>query len=110
MKTILVITTILTLSIGSCSQNKSERVKQTAIDRYCIVYKGEKFGIYDNVADSLVTDLKYDSLKYRRHVFENDTDIYILRAKDKLDAKIIERATYQLLDFCRITSFETEEP
>ena len=77
MKTILVITTILTLSIGSCSQNKSERVKQTAIDRYCIVYKGEKFGIYDNVADSLVTDLKYDNLKYRRHVFENDTDIYI---------------------------------
>lgn len=29
---------------------------------------------------------------------------------EKLDAKIIERATYQLLDFCRITSFETEEP
>ena len=24
---------------------------------------------------------------------------------EKLDAKIIERATYQLLDFCRITSF-----
>lgn len=29
---------------------------------------------------------------------------------EQLDAKIIERATNQLLDICRITSFETEEP
>lgn len=29
---------------------------------------------------------------------------------EKLDAKIIERATYQLLDICKITYFDTEEP
>ena len=29
---------------------------------------------------------------------------------EQLDAKIIERATNQLLDICRITYFDTEEP
>lgn len=59
MKTILVITTILTLSIGSCSQNKSERVKQTAIDRYCIVYKGEKseYTIMSQIHSLLISNM-----------------------------------------------------
>ena len=46
--------------------------------------------------------------------FEEHQKVLLDKTVDKiveqLDAKIIERATNQLLDICRITYFDTEEP
>ena len=50
---------------ASCSGRvKFDRIEATPRDRYCIVYKDAKCGLYDNHADSLVTAVKYDALKY----------------------------------------------
>ena len=43
---------------------KFDRVETTPLERYSIVYKDTKCGLYDNKADSLVTAVKYDALKY----------------------------------------------
>lgn len=48
----------------SCSQKRFERVVSTENERYSIVYLNGKCGIYDNAADSLVTELVYDELLY----------------------------------------------
>ena len=51
--------------VVSCSgMRKFNRVEATSVERYSIVYKDSKCGLYDNQADSLVTAVKYDALKY----------------------------------------------
>ena len=59
----------------SCVQKKSEKVEQTEKERYSIVYNGKKYGIYDNVADSLVTALKYDTIVYRKTTMVQDIEV-----------------------------------
>lgn len=59
----------------SCVQKKSEKVEQTEEERYSIVYNGEKYGIYDNAADSLVTALKYDTIVYRKTTMMQDIEV-----------------------------------
>ena len=50
---------------ASCSGRvKFDRIETTQLERYSIVYKDAKCGLYDNQADSLVTAVKYDALKY----------------------------------------------
>ena len=50
---------------ASCSGRvKFDRIETTPLERYSIVYKDSKCGLYDNQADSLVTAVKYDALKY----------------------------------------------
>lgn len=68
---------ILAGILPSCSQNKFERIEQTRNERYSIVYKGGKCGIYDNDADSLVTELKYDKLVYGRVAREEDVEFTV---------------------------------
>ena len=51
--------------VASCSGRvKFDRIETTPLERYSIVYKDSKCGLYDNQADSLVTAVKYDALKY----------------------------------------------
>ena len=51
--------------VASCSGRvKFDRIETTPLERYSIVYKDSKCGLYDNHADSLVTAVKYDALKY----------------------------------------------
>lgn len=45
-------------------RRKFDRVETTLHERYSIVYKDAKCGLYDNQADSLVTAVKYDELRY----------------------------------------------
>ena len=53
----------------SCSgMRKFDRVEATSIERYSIVYKDN--GLYDIQADSLVTAIKYDALRYGRTASE----------------------------------------
>ena len=56
---------LLVVLAASCSGRvKFDRIKTTPLERYSIVYKDTKCGLYDNQADSLVTAVKYDALKY----------------------------------------------
>ena len=56
---------LLAVFAASCSGRvKFDRVETTPLERYSIVYKDAKCGLYDNQADSLVTAVKYDALKY----------------------------------------------
>ena len=56
---------LLVFLVASCSGRvKFDRIETTPLERYSIVYKYAKCGLYDNQADSLVTAVKYDALKY----------------------------------------------
>ena len=65
MKTNIIIALLMAVLASSCSgRQKFDRVETTPLERYSIVYKDSKCGLYDNQADSLVTAVKYDALKY----------------------------------------------
>ena len=56
---------LVAVLVVSCSgMRKFNRLEATSVERYSIVYKDSKCGLYDNQADSLVTAVKYDALKY----------------------------------------------
>ena len=56
---------LLAVLAASCSGRvKFDRIETTPLERYSIVYKDSKCGLYDNQADSLVTAVKYNALKY----------------------------------------------
>lgn len=56
---------MLAVLAASCSGRvKFDRIETTLLERYSIVYNYAKCGLYDNQADSLVTAVKYDALKY----------------------------------------------
>ena len=65
MKTNIIIALLIAVLASSCSgRQKWGRTETTPLERYSIVYKDSKCGLYDNQADSLVTAVKYDALKY----------------------------------------------
>ena len=65
MKNGTIISLLLAVLAASCSGRvKFDRIETTPLERYSIVYKDAKCGLYDNQADSLVTAVKYDALKY----------------------------------------------
>ena len=74
-------TIVLLLSIilvTSCSRlRKFDSVEATENGRYNIVYNDGKCGIYDNNADSLVTLIKYDALKYSQCVIKDSIEITV---------------------------------
>lgn len=50
--------------IASCAQKRFVRSEQSEIQRYNIVYdRSGKCGVYDNIADALATDVKYDKVR-----------------------------------------------
>ena len=65
MKNIINYALLLAVLAASCSGRvKFDRIETTPLERYSIVYKDAKCGLYDNHVDSLVTAVKYDALKY----------------------------------------------
>jgi hypothetical protein len=72
---ILLLTTIL---VASCSRlRKFDSVEATENERYNIVYNDGKCSIYDNNADSHVTLIKYDALKYSQCVIKDSIEITV---------------------------------
>ena len=62
----------------SCSgMRKFDRVEATSVERYSIVYKDNKCGLYDIQADSLVTAIKYNALRYGRTASEGGYEFTI---------------------------------
>lgn len=63
---------------ASCSGiRKFDRVETTSVERYNIVYKDNKCGLYEIQADSLVTAIKYDALKYGRTASEGGCELTV---------------------------------
>ena len=69
---------LVTVMAVSCSgMRKFDRVETTSVERYNIVYRGNKCGLYDIPADSLVTAIKYDALRYGRTASEGGYEFTI---------------------------------
>ena len=78
MKTFSTLVLLLAVLVTSCSgMRKFDRVETTSVERYNIVYKDNKCGLYDIQADSLVTAIKYDALKYGRTASEGGYEFTI---------------------------------
>ena len=69
---------LIAVSVASCSRlRKFDSVETTDNERYNIVYNEGKCGIYDNNADSLVTSIKYDALKYSQCIIKESIEITV---------------------------------
>ena len=79
MKNIFTLSLLLVaVMVVSCSgTRKFDRVEATSVERYNIVYKDSKCGLYDIQADSLVTAIKYDALRYGRTTSEGGYEFTI---------------------------------
>lgn len=78
MKTFSTLVLLLAVLVTSCSgMRKFDRVDTTSVERYNIVYKDNKCGLYDIQADSLVTAIKYDALRYGRTASEGGYEFTI---------------------------------
>ena len=79
MKNIFTLSLLLVaVLITSCARmRKFDRVETTSVERYNIVYRDNKCGLYDIQADSLVTAIKYDALRYGRTASEGGYEFTI---------------------------------
>ena len=85
MKNIFTLALLLVaVMVVSCSgMRKFDRVEATSVERYSIVYKDNKCGLYDIQADSLVTAIKYDALRYGRTASEGGYNFTIWMSETK---------------------------
>ena len=79
MKNIFTLALLLVavLTVSCSGMRKFDRVETTSVERYNIVYRDNKCGIYDNNADSLVTAIKYDALRFGRTASEGGYEFTI---------------------------------
>ena len=79
MKNIFTLSLLLVaVMVVSCSgMRKFDRVETTSVERYNIVYRDNKCGLYDIQADSLVTAIKYDALRFGRTASEGGYEFTI---------------------------------
>ena len=79
MKNIFILALLLVavLTTSCARMRKFDRVENTSVERYSIVYKDNKCGLYDIQADSLVTAIKYDALRYGRTASEGGYEFTI---------------------------------
>ena len=102
MKNIFTLSLLLVAVMAvSCSgMRKFDRVEATSVERYSIVYKDNKCGLYDIQADSLVTAIKYDALKYAKTASEGGYEftIWVGAMKDYEGMISIESTTNEPLE------------
>ena len=63
MKNFIVVA-VAVIALTGCAQKRFDRVENTPVSRYDIVYDDTKCGVFDNEADSLVTPVEYESLSF----------------------------------------------
>ena len=85
----IVLLLIVVLLTSCVKWRKFDRIESTENERYRIVYNDGRCGVYDNNADSLVTALKYDKLKYSRGVVQDSIEITVwVCEKDSLSGLV----------------------
>lgn len=73
------------VSVG-CIHNRFDRVVNTPVSRYDIVYDDDMCGVFDNEADSLVTPIEYDSLSFLRRAEEDPVAVVLFScSKDGME-------------------------
>ena len=102
MKNIFTLALLLVAVMAvSCSgMRKFDRVEATSVERYSIVYKDNKCGLYDIQADSLVTAIKYDALRYGRTATEQGLEftVWVGEIKDYEGMIAIESRTNESME------------
>ena len=74
------------LVLVSCLHDRFDRVENTPVSRYDIVYDDDMCGVFDNEADSLVTPIEYDSLVFLRRVVEDSVSVVMFScSKDGME-------------------------
>ena len=68
---------VVVMAVSCSGMRKFDRVEATSVERYNIVYRDNKCGLYDIQADSLVTAIKYDALRYGRTASEGGYEFTI---------------------------------
>jgi hypothetical protein len=100
MKPVFYMLIVITIVFTACTRNPFDRIEPTDVEQYSIVYDDGKCGMYDNHADSLITTLKYDALRYNRTTIEDGLEISIWRCE--LDSCIgmlaIEHSTNETME------------
>ena len=74
---------VVVMAVSGSGMRKFDRVETTSVERYNIVYKDNKCGLYDIQADSLVTAIKYDALRYGRTASEGGYNFTIWMSETK---------------------------
>lgn len=101
MKTFSTPVLLIAVLVTSCScMRKFDRLEKTSVERYNIVYKDNKCGLYDIQADSLVTAIKYDALRYGRKASEGGYEftIWVGEMEDYEGMISIESTTNELME------------
>lgn len=113
MKTYFTLALLLVVVIAvSCSgMRKFDHVETTSVERYNIVYKDNKCGLYDIQADSLVTGIKYDALKYARTASEGGYEftVWVGEMEDYEGMISIESTTNEPMEIMFPKRQSTEE-
>ena len=112
MKTFSTLVLLLAVLVTSCSgMRKFDRVDTTSVERYNIVYKDNKCGLYDIKADSLVTAIKYDALRYGRTASEGGFEftVWVGEMEDYEGMISIESTTNELMEIMFPKQQTTEE-
>ena len=73
----IIIVALAALLLAGCTQKRFDRVENTPVSRYDIVYDDDRCGIFDNVADSLVTPLEYESLSFLKRGVEDSVAVVL---------------------------------
>ena len=74
------------LVLVGCVHVRFDRVENTPVSRYDIVYDDDMCGVFDNEADSLVTPIEYDSLSFLRRAVEDSVSVVMFScSKDGME-------------------------
>ena len=77
---------VAVLMFVGCVHDRFDRVENTPVSRYDIVYDDDMCGVFDNEADSLVTPIEYDSLSFMRRAVEDSVSVVMFScSKDGME-------------------------
>lgn len=82
----LIVVAAAVIALAACTRNRFDRVENTPVSRYDIVYDDDRCGVFDNQADSLVTPVEYESLSFLKRAVEDSVAVVLFScSKDGLE-------------------------
>lgn len=77
---------VAALGLVGCVHSRFDRVENTPVSRYDIVYDDTKCGVFDNESDSLVAPIEYESLSFLKRTVEDSVAVVLFScSKDGLE-------------------------
>lgn len=82
----LIVVAAAVITLAGCAPKRFDRVENTPVSRYDIVYDDERCGVFDNEADSLVTPVEYESLTFLKRTVEDSVAVVLFScSKDGME-------------------------